>query len=355
MKGVRSLQAKELKEYILADTERLYIILRNAGFHDFRERAEEIRCALPNYTNPTGVMIKLNNSLNTSLFELGYSGDIFGALGVVLEKQFYEVMSYIHGLLGLSSKHVANSFDPLATLKKLSKTTTTQHRRITNNKLYDKGVLNKFVNGIHASVIEEGISPEIARRFDVMYDPHLDRVIFPHYDWNEFDKVVGVQGRSTMSKAELELTGTPKYLNYIKDYFKLLNLYGYNQAHQNINDHKRIILFEAEKSVLKEFTLSRGDGVSVALGGHSISEQQVDFILRKLPVDGEVIIAFDHDVMTKEQEGEEYILNQAKKFSPFRKTSYIFDSYNILGEKDSPIDKGKVIWDHLLKWRKIIS
>ena len=101
--------------------------------------------------------------------------------------------------------------------------------------------------------------------------------------------------------------------------------------------------------------MSRGDGVSVALGGHSISEQQVDFILRKLPANGEVIIAFDHDVMTKEQEGEEYILNQAKKFSPFRKTSYIFDSYNILGEKDSPIDKGKVIWDHLLKWRKFLS
>lgn len=355
MKGVRSLQAKELKEYILADTERLYIILRNAGFHDFRERAEEIRCALPNYTNPTGVMIKLNNSLNTSLFELGYSGDIFGALGVVLEKQFYEVMSYIHSLLGLSSKHAANSFDPLATLKKLSKNSNTQRRRITNNKLYDKGVLNKFVNGIHASVIEEGISPDIARRFDVMYDPHLDRVVFPHYDWNEFDKVVGIQGRSTMSKDELELTGTPKYLNYIKDYYKLLNLYGYNQSCQNINDHKRIILFEAEKSVLKEFTLSRGDGVSVALGGHSISEQQVDFVLRKLPIDGEVIIAFDHDVMTKEQEGEEYILSQAKKFSPFRKTSYIFDSYNILDEKDSPIDKGKVIWDHLLKWRKVIN
>lgn len=345
------MKAKELKEYILADSDRLYIILRNAGFHDFRERSEEIRCALPNYTNPTGVMIKLNSSMNTSLFELGYSGDLFGALGVVLDKTFNEVMSYIHSLLGLSKSYDKNQFDPLATLKSLSRATKSP-REIKSNTLYDKNILNKFVHGIHASIIEEGIAPNIARRFDIMYDPHLERVIFPHYDWEDFSKIVGIQGRTILTKAELELTGTPKYWNYIKHYRKMLNLYGYNQACQNIQNKKRIVLFEAEKSVLKEFTLNRGNGVSVALGGHSISDQQVDFILRKLPVDGEVIIAFDHDVMTKKEEGEDYIQDQAKKFSSFRKVSYIFDEYGILGEKDSPIDNGKKRWEHLLKWRK---
>ena len=64
------MQAKELKQYILDDTDRIYTLLRNANFHDFRQNSEEIRCALPNMINPTGVMIKLNNSLYTSLFEL---------------------------------------------------------------------------------------------------------------------------------------------------------------------------------------------------------------------------------------------------------------------------------------------
>ena len=62
------MRAKELKAYILEDKERLYTILRNAGFHDFKENVEEIRCALPDMTNSTGVMIKLNETLYTSLF-----------------------------------------------------------------------------------------------------------------------------------------------------------------------------------------------------------------------------------------------------------------------------------------------
>ena len=218
------MQAKELKRYILEDTDRLYIILRTAGFHDFRENSEELRCALPRFTNSTAVMIKLNDSLYTSLFELGYSGDLFGALGVVLEKSFNEVMRYVHSLLGLSKKYNASdTLDPLATLKRLSGHKKNEYQ-LNSNKLYSKSVLNKFVKGIHKSVIEEGIAPSVARQFNVMYDPHLDRVIFPHYDWNEFDKVVGIQGRTTLSQQEIEITGVPKYWNYIKHYRKALNL-----------------------------------------------------------------------------------------------------------------------------------
>lgn len=349
------MQAKELKQYILDDTDRIYTLLRNANFHDFRQNSEEIRCALPNMTNPTGVMIKLNNSLYTSLFELGYSGDLFGALGVVLEKSFSEVMRWVHSLLGLSNGYKKDDIlDPLATLIKLSGNHKSE-QQFTSNKLYDQSVLNKFVNGIHRSIIEEGITPDVARKFNIMYDPHMDRVIFPHFDWEDFTKVVGVQGRTTLSKVEIEMTGTPKYWNYIKHYRKALNLYGFNQASENVKESKQIILFEAEKSVLKQFTFTNCEGNSVALGGHTISDNQVDFILRKLPSDGEVILAFDHDVMTKENEGERYIINQAKKFSIFRKTSYIFDTYNILGEKDSPIDCGKKKWDYLFKWRKVIE
>ena len=54
------MRAKELKGYILENRDRLYTVLKNAGFHDFKESNEEIRCALPNMSNATGVMVKLN-------------------------------------------------------------------------------------------------------------------------------------------------------------------------------------------------------------------------------------------------------------------------------------------------------
>lgn len=113
-----------------------------------------------------------------------------------------------------------------------------------------------------------------------------------------------------------------------------------------------IILFEAEKSVLKQFTITKGEGYSVALGGHSISEEQVEFILKNTPGDCEVVLAFDKDVITDPDFGEEGFKEIANKFKPFRKVSYICDKYNVLGEKDSPIDKGIKLWNVLLDFRK---
>ena len=104
--------------------------------------------------------------------------------------------------------------------------------------------------------------------------------------------------------------------------------------------------------MLKEYTSKQGEGCSVALGGHSISKQQVDFILKSTPINCEIVLAFDKDVMTKEFEGEDYIRAEAQKFSPFRSVSYIWDKYDLLGEKDSPVDRGVKIWKYLLKWRE---
>ncbi|MRG90030.1 hypothetical protein GIX76_08560 [Lactobacillus reuteri] len=122
-------------------------------------------------TNPTGVMIKLNGSFYTLLFELEYSGDLFGAIGIVPDKNFNEVMRYIHSLLGLSNRFSkTESNGPLKILKKFS--VTSKKLEFTSNRLYDPDVLNKFINGIHKFVIEEEISSNIVRWFHVMYDPN---------------------------------------------------------------------------------------------------------------------------------------------------------------------------------------
>ena len=345
------MRAKELKGYILENRDRLYTVLKNAGFHDFKESNEEIRCALPNMSNATGVMVKLNESLHTALFELGYSGDLFGALGVVMKTDFRDVMSYIETLLGIPNQGAVHFEDPLRELRALSHATPYSGEG-AGNKLYDASFMNRFVPGVHHSIIEEGISPQVARQFDIRFDPFRDRIVFPHFDWAHTDKIVGVQGRTTQSAEEMGILGTAKYWNYIKHFRKNANLYGFNNLHGRLDKTKMLIIFEGEKSVLKEYTFSGGQGTSVALGGHSISPRQVEFILAHTPAHCEIVLAFDKDVMAKDTEGEEYIRSEAKKFVPFKKVSYIFDKYNLLGGKDSPIDKGYKVWKYLLKWRK---
>ena len=88
-------------------------------------------------------------------------------------------------------------------------------------------------------------------------------------------------------------------------------------------------------------------GYSVSIGGHEISEMQKNFIIKNTTEDTEIIIAFDKDIM----KDESYLVNHCRMFSKYRKTSYVYDKYNIIGEKDSPIDCGYKRWAYLLKHR----
>lgn len=56
--------------------------------------------------------------------------------------------------------------------------------------------------------------------------------------------------------------------------------------------------------------------------------------------------------MSKENEDADFIEKQARKFSQFRRTSYVWDTHDLLDEKDSPIDKGYKVWNYLLKWKR---
>lgn len=357
------MEPKELKEYIYSDEDRLTKVLEAAGFHDiWRNSSNEIRCAVPEGTNRTSVAVKLEPDLFTSIYSTShtYSGDLLGAIQEVRGDGFRDTMLFIHAVLGIANKKekVEKRHDPLAMLKKLSGGKRKAKRNPKENKKFNRSFLNKYVMLLHKNIIEEGISPKVGKMFDVCYDPELGRIIFPHYDWQEADKIVGIKGRTTLPAEVAEELDVQKYWNYIKGYQKTSNLFGFHLAKNNLENSKMLILFEGEKSVLKEFTYSKGLGCSVALGGHAISEEQVKIIVQNTPMDCEVVIAFDKDVMMNHQKengdmyiGEDYLKEEAKKFSGLRKVSYIYDKFNLLGEKSAPIDEGLKKWNHLLKWR----
>lgn len=345
------MDVKELKRILADDTSKVMQILSTLGFHDFSENNEEIRCALPDKANASAVMIKKNETLYTSLFELGYNGDLIGALQKVKDWSFVEAFDYITNILGISTKTSQIMIDPLRELKGLSRGIS--QNELKENKQFDERILDRFIPLVHNSLLEEGISPEVVKRFNILFDIERQRIIFPHYDWNKHQMIVGIKGRTVYSQQEIDILGIPKYWNYIKGYRKMLNLYGYSETCRGIKENKRIILFEGEKSVLKECTYE-GIGSSVALGGHAISQSQSDFILSNTSSDCEIILAFDKDVWTKKEEGESYVKEIAGQFKPFRRVKAIVDKHNILGEKDSPIDKGYKVWQYLLKWREEI-
>ncbi|KRN10853.1 primase [Liquorilactobacillus mali] len=349
------MEVRELKRYLLEETDRITKVLETAGFHDIWINGnDELRCALPDGDNKTSVVVKLNENLYTTIYSSDFSGDLIGAVQKVTNSSFKDAMGLIHACLGLSNKFKGKKLiDPLSIIKEYTKKGNRIHK--IENKKYNKSYLDRFANGIHKSVIEEGILPSVAREFDIRFDAEKSRIIFPHYDWNETDKIVGVKGRTTLDSELAKELDVPKYWNYIKGYSKMNNLYGYNMAKDNINRQNKMILFEGEKSVLKQFTYENHKGYSVALGGHVLSDEQVSFILKNTGIDCEIIIAYDKDVMSNsgdEDLGEKYLISECKKFIGMRKVSYIYDSHDLLEDNSSPIDEGKVKWDYLFKWRK---
>lgn len=143
--------------------------------------------------------------------------------------------------------------------------------------------------------------------------------------------------RTTISNYE-EL-GIPKYW-ITPTYQKSANLYGLAQNYDEIVSKKVVTVFEGEKSTLKRFSLT--DGTCVSLQGKTISDEQRRILIG---LNSEIVIALDADVNINE------IRHMCEKFYRIRTVSYIFDRWGLLGEKDSPADKGDKIYKFLFKYR----
>lgn len=356
------MNAEELKEYIKEDTDRIVKILESVGCHSVWRSGDEIRCASPDSNNHTAVVVNIK-TLGARHYSASETvvGDIFTLVQHFRDEDFKDSFRFTKALFGIGgSYNKTQRIDPLAYFKGIRK--NSGGNIITNLdeleiRKFNKSILNDFVIMPHMSLFYEGITPQTQELFKIGYDSKLDRVVFPHTNYDSLDDIVGITGRTLKSKEEQQMFGIPKYFNYIKGYKKMYNLYGFSHALPYIEKHKIVILFEGEKSVLKQFSQTRNRGYAVSVGGHEISQVQTQILLRHTPLDTEIVIAFDKDVMNMtnsdgENIGEEFLVKQCNKFSKFRKTSYIFDKYNILGEKDAPIDKGYKVWNYLLKYRK---
>lgn len=356
-----NMNSTELKEYLVEDIERIEKVLEAVGCHRLWRAGDEIRSAPPEGSNHTAVSVN-TDTLFCRYYKEGetFRGDIFQLIGLFRNEGFGESFRFVKSLFGIGGKFKKESKrDPLAMFKSIRK----QHKVIANiNDLeipkFGMEALNDFAILPHIKLFHEGITTQTQELFKVGYDFNQDRIIFPHFSYDDINAVVGITGRTLRSATEMEQFKIPKYWNYIKGYKKMYNLYGLSHSLQYVIRDGMLFVFEAEKSVQKEFSMTRNEGHGCSTGGHELSDIQVQLILQNTPADIEVVIAYDKDVMnmvdkdTKEHIGEQFLIDTCKKISKFRKTSYIWDKFDLLGEKDSPVDKGVKVWNYLLKYRK---
>lgn len=226
--------------------------------------------------------------------------------------------------------------DPLGWLKKLRKQRQRrQLREIEDNQVYDDSILNQYVMYPHFNYLEEGVTYETQQEFQIGFDVHSERIIYPIH--NQFGEIVSVKGRTTSS--DYKENKVYKFM-YMYPFNKQTEWYNWHRGLFYILDQKEVIIFEGEKSCW--LATQFGYRNCLAIGGDDISDYQVDMI-KKLGIDIKIILAYDKDKEVKD------IKAQAKKFGNTRAVYAMWDATNLLSKekKQSPTDEGYEVFQTL--------
>ena len=186
--------------------------------------------------------------------------------------------------------------------------------------------------------MRDGISYMTQQHFDLRFDCESNSIIIPIYNSNY--ELVGSKAR----KNEDCFIGNKYWASL--PFSKTSVVYGLAQNYKTIVEKRKVIILEAEKSVMQCYDF--GCYIAVAIMGHDISRAQAKII--KSLFCSEIIIAFDEGVSEcdiKKAAGMVYSDNAFYK----NKVSYLYGGLP-KGSKQSPSDSGKVKFMELLKTQK---
>ena len=278
------------------------------------------------------------------------------------EISLFQAISYVINFYGLNieSPFVENHEEEIQDwkiLNRYNKNSSQERKEKTMDFVYyDKNILKYLPRPHIIPWEEEGITREVMMHNDICYDPVMCGVVIPHY--NIDGKLIGIRERTLIKENEENGKYKPAILNY-KMYNHPLgfNLYNLNNSKQQIKNLKKVIVFEGEKScLLYQSYFGIDNDISVAVCGSSLINYQVQ-LLKSCGAE-EICIAFDKQF---QELGDDEWKRWTKKLKDINKKygdeiqiSFLFDKWNLLGYKDSPIDRGPEIFIELFNRRVVL-
>ena len=276
--------------------------------------------------------------------------------------QLFDAVEFVANFYGYSIttenfSELQTLFQEIETLNKYDKINSVELKeKVAELQIFD----DKFLNNLphpHLQVWEdEGITYEVMQSRGIAYDPKRHAIIIPHYDIN--NNLIGIRKRTLVEEEEVFGKYRPATFNG-KMYNHPLgfNLYNINKSKDNIKNMQIAIIGEGEKFCLAYASYFGMDNdITVACCGSSLIAYQVELLL-SLGVK-EIVIAFDKQF--KEPGDDEWERWQKKllalkdKYCSTVQISYMYDNKNLLGYKESPIDRGPEIFIELFTERKYL-
>lgn len=338
---------QSLKQYIY-DNHKIEYVLEKLGCHNIKHNAKHdyYSAAQKDGDNPMGVVINNNRYLNYISYSRNVTPeqhkDIVDLVQSTNKIDFVDALKWLHGIFDLDfsicskPKKIITDDDDDCDLLSIFRNIREQVD-VNDIQEIQEEELDLYEPIVHIKWFQEGIMPWAAKKFGLCYSYKHHRMIIPLRYWLD-GRLLGFNQR-TMIDNWKEL-GIPKYFITV-NYKKSINLYGLWENKKTIEDAGYVVVVESEKSVLKRY--SKCDGTCVAIQGKVVSDEQ-ERILRSLNVD-EIVIAFDKDVCIDE------VRCICERFYKTKKVSYIWDKYDLLGDKDSPCDADNKIYRYLFKHR----
>lgn len=285
------------------------------------------------------------------------SFDIFTLISKIMNCDFAQSMRWLANHFDLGTGMVIGGFKKRSVQEDIDVPLIQRKKNEEQKELtpIDDGILSVFYDKYYRGWINEGIAIESMKKFEIKYSIVENQIVIPHRDSE--GNLVGIRARNL--NKELVDQGKkyiPVYINGKSyKYPTGLNLYGLDKNKDEINRSHKIVLFEAEKSVIK-LDSYYGKSNGVALNGTMLSENQISLI-NSLDVE-EVVIAVDKEF--EDNLSDQSTIYAKKIYSIFKrlKTRYnvsiLWDMNNKLNKKDSPVDEGKEVYEKLFEERLFI-
>lgn len=327
--------------------ELVYDLLKSVGCHNLKINGDEIFGSRPSGDHPRGFSVRLNEDLFCYVWTRNVPVvDIFDLISyfkfgkstkLEIKRNLHRSKEYIIKTLNLDNfnikpkKQLQN--DPNEWLKKIEKKRKkrVELSEIEPNKVLSELVLEDFIMLPHINWLNDDIPYDIQKEFDVGFDLQTERIVFPIR--NKKGNIIGIKGRATNKEDENGF----KYLA-LYPYKKSIEWFNLHKALPYILDKKEVIVVESEKSVMKLWHM--GYKHSISQMGSEISRVQSEILMRIHP-ELKIILAYDKDKSVKE------IKSYAKVFERQELVYAIFDTKNLLTDKQAPVDVGKEIFDKL--------
>ena len=330
------MKSSDLKEYII-EQNCIDTILEDLGCGNIVFHGGFYTCSNPDGDNKSAVTTYVDNLIVVNytrcIAKNKRTTDLFDLVAFYRNCSFPEALKYVHSLLGLDyyqeREEPCESLQILRMLKDMQSSDGDEEDR-QPLKPISKKILEYYLPYPNKAFQDDGIDLDVQQEFMLGYDPQTNRITIPLL--TPAGDLCGVKGRLFGEADEYN----PKYL-YIEKTVKSKLLYGLYENREYIKHANRLMVFEAERSVLK--CASLGYRNCVATGGKQISKTQIELITRSGCTP---ILCMDKDVQYDE------LLSLANMFMDGIDVYAIIDKNNLMNEKDSPCDNAQV-FEQLLK------